>query len=403
MSNVTRRTDPSPPTSALPQRATLDRLRKQAKRTLVELRRDRPDAKLADAQLSIARGHGFPSWRALKAHIDAERARTATTASELRDDTIASVLREVGDGALDKVAAALRDTPALVNAVGPHPFWGGRPQPLHVAIETNRFPMVQLLLRAGADVDGSNDGYSRWSPLLIAIAKPERGKSKRALLRRGAKIGLVEALAMGDDRRALHMLRRGKAALPDTSPNDGSLLAFARTPAAIDRLLALGVATDTRDRWGATPTESLSRSGRRGLQLVRHLAARGVTVDAEAFARIGDRHTLARMATHDPHILTRPTVVKSAVDFGHRSLASWLLDRGADVNARSTTGSIDTCLHSAAWNGDVPMVELLLARGADRTLLDEEHKGTPARWAEVSARVTANPKCLLVLDRLRRP
>ncbi len=46
-------------------------LRKQAKRHLAELRVTNPQAKLADAQRDIARQNGFPSWRALKTHVDA--------------------------------------------------------------------------------------------------------------------------------------------------------------------------------------------------------------------------------------------------------------------------------------------------------------------------------------------
>ena len=55
----------------LPERASVEYLKKLAKDRLDELRRLDPDAKLAAAQLAIAREHGFPSWRALKAEIDA--------------------------------------------------------------------------------------------------------------------------------------------------------------------------------------------------------------------------------------------------------------------------------------------------------------------------------------------
>lgn len=388
-------------TESLPARPSLDWLRKRAREALTELRRARPAAKLADAQLAVARRHGFPSWRALKAHVDELHARAAAPAP-LPEAAVDAFLRAVGEGKLDAVTAALASEPRLVNAVGPHPFWGGRPQPLHVAIETNRFPMVQLLLRAGADINGSNDAYSGWSPLLLALQK-DRGKSRRALLRRGARIGVVEALAMGDDARVLRMLRRGRAALPPTVPSQGSLLMFAKTTAAVDRLLALGVSTTERDRWGADPMEAFSRRGKAGAALVRHLAAKGIAVDAEALARINDRRALAELAVRDPAVLRRPTVVKSAVDFGHRSLVSWLVARGADPDARSDNrASKDTCLHSAAWNGDLAMVELLLEKGANPTLLDEEHHGTPGGWAEVSVTVTNNPKCAAVAERLRR-
>ena len=55
----------------LPDAPSLEWLRKEAKRRLTELRAADPDAQLADAQLDLARRHGFTSWRALKAHVDA--------------------------------------------------------------------------------------------------------------------------------------------------------------------------------------------------------------------------------------------------------------------------------------------------------------------------------------------
>ena len=56
--------------SPLPDAASLEWLRKQAKRRLHELRAQNPEAKLADAQFELAKQYGFSSWRALKAHVD---------------------------------------------------------------------------------------------------------------------------------------------------------------------------------------------------------------------------------------------------------------------------------------------------------------------------------------------
>lgn len=61
--------------SKLPERPSLEYLRKLAKNRLTELRRTDPDAKLATALLRVAREHGFPSWRALKAQLDSRRAK----------------------------------------------------------------------------------------------------------------------------------------------------------------------------------------------------------------------------------------------------------------------------------------------------------------------------------------
>ena len=59
----------------LPERPSLEYLRKLAKARLPQLRRNDPQAKLADALLQVARDHGFPSWRALKDQLDEGRAK----------------------------------------------------------------------------------------------------------------------------------------------------------------------------------------------------------------------------------------------------------------------------------------------------------------------------------------
>src|SRR5262245_48832446 len=58
------------PARPLPAEPNLDHLKTQAKRRLQALRKDDPQAKLALAQLAVARDYGFASWRALKAHVD---------------------------------------------------------------------------------------------------------------------------------------------------------------------------------------------------------------------------------------------------------------------------------------------------------------------------------------------
>lgn len=51
--------------------------------------------------------------------------------------------------------------------------------------------------------------------------------------------------------------------------------------------------------------------------------------------------------------------------FGHTDLAACLIERGADVNARSTNGLNNTPLHAAAAGGHTQVVALLLENGAD--------------------------------------
>jgi ankyrin repeat protein len=310
----------------------------------------------------------------------------------------AAFLRAVGDGDIDAVRDLLAADPSLANAVGPHPYWGGRPQALHVAIETGRRDMFRLLLDAGADPAGRNGDYDLWSPLMLAINR-ERADMRDELISRGARIGLVEALLMKDDAGVDVLLAGG---LPPRVPNNGSILAFARTPRAIDLLLELGAPIDLKDRWGVTPVEAMSRAGADGGTLVRHMMTHGITPDPEAFARLGDRAMLAALVEGDPGIARRDEVLLAAVESGNHDLVRWLLSMGGNANALLTDQSRQTALHNAAWRGDLDMARLLVEAGADLQSRDDEHNATPRGWAETSARITGNPHCMDVAAWLER-
>ena len=316
-----------------------------------------------------------------------------------RDEYIRAFFRLVATGPAEDVQRVLAQDPALVHASGPHPYWGGRPQALHVAIERRRSDVVDTLLAAGADANGANDDYGGWSPVMLALA---RGLDdvRDVLVGRGARIGLVEALMLGDDTLVHERLEGGIAALPRTVPNAGSLVAFARTTRAIDRLLELGVSADTPDCWGTTPIQSLSRLGDRGGDLVRHLVSRGVEAPTEVWARLGDRQALAAGLAHDPLSVRDDAVLIAAIEGGHRDVVAWLLANGASVQARSSSVSRHTALHEAAWNGDLAMVSLLLDQGADPLARDAEHDATPRDWAEFAIGATGNPGCAGVVTHL---
>lgn len=374
----------------LPARASLDWLRKTAKQNLRALKAADPEATLADAQRALARDYGFSSWRALKAHVD--------TPARRDDDAVAAFLRAVAAGETDKVRAALADDPALLHANGPHPYWGGRPQALHLAIENERRDIFAILLDAGADPDGRNRDYDLWSPLMLALT----GKAPdlaEALVAHGARIGLVEAMLMEDDALVDRLLAQP---LPD-APNAGSLLAFARTAHAIDRLLARGVSATDADHWGGTPIGAMSRLGEKGKVLVRHLMLRGVAAAPEHYARLGEREVLALLIDSDPGIAKADAVMMGAVDFGRHDLVRWLLAQGAGANARSNDNEArPSALHSAAWNGDLEMVKLLVEAGADLHLRDDQYDAPPWGWATTALEVTRNARCAEVADWLAR-
>jgi ankyrin repeat protein len=77
------------------------------------------------------------------------------------------------------------------------------------------------------------------------------------------------------------------------------------------------------------------------------------------------------------------TALHLAAFFGHRDLAALLLDRGADVNARSKSerfAQSNTPLHAAAANKQVDVARLLVERGADVNARDG-HGFTPLALA----------------------
>jgi len=314
------------------------------------------------------------------------------------DSVVAAFLRLVGKGEIDSVRQTLCENRRLVNAVGPHPFWGGRPQALHVSVETKRRDMFDLLLEQGAVASGSNDQYDHWSPLMLAIQR-ERDDMRDELMRRGSRIGLPEALLLGDDQRLEQLLADGSLA-PASVPNGGSLLGFARTVHAIDRLIALGVPVNLKDRWGVSPVQALSRLGAKGKPLVQRLIAHGAKVSAEEYARMGDHAALAGVLQSNPAEVKEDRVMMAAVGFGDVNFVRWLLSEGANVNARSDNPSHHSALHATAWNGNLPMVQLLVASGADISARDDEHHEIPRGWAETAVTVRNDLNCRAVVEYL---
>src|SRR5436190_23631320 len=57
----------------LASRPNLDHLRGQAKKLLTDLKKRKPSAKLADAQLQVARDSGFKSWPGLAKQVEQVR------------------------------------------------------------------------------------------------------------------------------------------------------------------------------------------------------------------------------------------------------------------------------------------------------------------------------------------
>jgi ankyrin repeat protein len=142
----------------LPDRASLEYLKKLAKERLRQLRSVDPQTRLATAQLAIAREHGFSSWRALKAELDRRRA-----------DSVTRFFAGCASGDVDALGALLTDEPSLVraeNPAAPHHGWTG----LHTAAQQAHLDAVRLLLARGADPNAREAGDNT-TPLHWAAAR----------------------------------------------------------------------------------------------------------------------------------------------------------------------------------------------------------------------------------------
>jgi ankyrin repeat protein/catechol 2,3-dioxygenase-like lactoylglutathione lyase family enzyme len=157
--------------SKLPERASLEYLKKVAKERLRALRREDTGAKLAAAQLAVARDYGFSSWRALKAAIDQQHPNSAA----LFFDACAK-------GDVGTLAQLLADDPGLAritNPEGDYAGWTG----LHTAAQGGHGEAVKLLLRHGADPNAREAGDNTY-PLHWAAANRHL-EIVRALLEAG--------------------------------------------------------------------------------------------------------------------------------------------------------------------------------------------------------------------------
>jgi ankyrin repeat protein len=170
-------------------------------------------------------------------------------------------------------------------------------------------------------------------------------------------------------------------------------------------LLAGGADPHARDSGGATPLSVALDFGFGREPLAARLAGLGPVPDnLRVAAGIGRleraRELLADADRPDaqarqglwrgndfverPLAPTRQALLDDALAYAARSaqleMTTWLLEQGANVNARPHGG---TALHWAAFLGRAESVRLLLDRGADVTILDEGNGGTALNWAHI--------------------
>ena len=368
--------------SGLPDRPSLEQLKLRA-RELQQLHRERRPAaaariaahhpgfigrseqavldapfQLADAQLVIAREHGFESWAAMK-HIVETAVRVAAFTPHPRFDDAVSAI-DAGD--LKKLDELLTQFPELVHARtnldAKHGYFTG-PTLLHFVawnpgrharVPANVVDIARLLLDRGADPEALTLGVSAGTTMGLIITSHTAsvanvsGPLMDLLLERGAKLELNDsgpvipgwgrrntldvALSNGAHRAAEKLVELG--AKVDVC-----------SAAALGRMDLLRAAFDNEGRLRERPN-------RQGTQL----SERDAIGLAFLFAYVNDH--------------------PAAMDF--------LLEK--DGNWNMTGVNNGTALHRAAWDGNLALVRRLVAKGADMSNRDNPFHSTPLSWAQ---------------------
>ncbi|HET9299591.1 MAG TPA: ankyrin repeat domain-containing protein [Candidatus Polarisedimenticolaceae bacterium] len=351
-------------------RLNLEQLRKQAK----EMRAAGAHATLAEAQLALARQHGYASWARLKRALELQELRR---------------LIEEGDAAA--AATLLASSPWLVRAT----FDDGS-TPLHLAAGENRPELVDLLVRHGASPHAafgkSAHSALSWALTCWAYAAAEklvaRGVEPDLFCAAGlGRLDLVRAFWPGGTLRP-HPSRTGSSRyteegkpLPRPPRRDADQVSDALYLAC--RCDRLEVARWLLDH-GADPNW-------RGYAGATCLAWAEFSENAELSAllraRGGDDGQLDHTYHSSPKVF--PLMVFAGWGFPRRLLARVQEDPSL-VQARGGRG---TLLHAAVEGAQEGSVRILLHFGADRRALDAE-----GRTAGEVARTKGHPAIAELLE-----
>lgn len=285
----------------LPTSPSLEHLRKQAKDLLHDFERDDPAAvarlrgeaslprsarpKLADAQHAIAREYGFSSWPALKQHVE-----SLTRPADPIEILAALVNANDIDGVRDLLARHPELGTRLDNPLPGYAFGGTA---LLAAVQRSNRDMIDLLLRAGADINGR----SHWWAGSFGVLDDDRGLAP-FLIERGATVDAHAASRLGMLDR-LQALTAADPALVHARGGDGQTpLHFASSIDIARFLLDQGADIDARDvDHESTAAQWMVRDRQ---AVARYLVSRGCRTDILMASALGDLELVQRHLEADP-------------------------------------------------------------------------------------------------------
>lgn len=405
----------SDPKTVLPERPSLEHLKKQAKQLLEAARNGEPSAlveiaavsrertaarpSLANAQHALAHRYAFSSWSNLREEVlrrqAAHLAREALPSDrEQRMDLVDRALEDKDDEAL---RILLQRDPSLADG------WGDR-RPLARAAQGDRARAIDLLLDAGAALEPKH-GYQH-PPFSWAVTTHSFAAAQR-LLARGAELDLWCAAGLGMVERLPAFFDEHGQPLPGASR-------YGTTRFDAQGQVLPKPPLEPRD----VVSDALSIASRNGqLEAVRFLLARGGDPGFEGFNRSpalhwaafsGNRAVVELLLANgaDPEqrdgtygCRYRQFAARNAIEW------AWLgaLERtlGGDATlANEQDASWGPPLHEAAERGLDEHVETLLLHGADPNALDASGQNALERAAR-AVDVAARARCIGLLEAAR--
>ena len=401
------------PRRVLPDRPSLEQLRKQAKDLLRDARggdanalarmrasdRPAPDARitLAQAQLAIARELGFASWPKLVRHVEAVTGGAFVLAPLIRPvelspgrrwrladgvdvatDEVFSMFVAAREGDIATVKQLVSRTPSLATVE-----YNYTP-PIHFAVREGHRELTEFLLNHGAD--SAYRSYP-FQESLLTFAE-DRGHEELTDLLRGH---LARRFALASGTQAII----AAAARGDLAAVESEL---AREP---------GLARASNET-GDTPLHHAAKNGH--LHIARTLLAAGANADAVR----GDGYRPVHCALmpnwfFQVHLGPREQIADMLLSRGARYTPFIAALRGDEpfvrdalARDRSVANFEDSCHHrvlsAAVRRGDVAMTRLLLAHGADPNLPEEGAPRGLSLWIAVNDRQREIVRLLLEHD-----
>jgi ankyrin repeat protein len=284
---------------------------------------------------------------------------------------------------------------------------GDNTLPAHWAAAAGHLDVVRRLADAGSDLIGDGDDHQLqvigWATCWDGCDDAPHHAVADFLVSRGAKHHIFSAIAMNLGDVVSQIIASDASALNrrmSRNENHQTPLQFAvrmNRPSMVSLLLEHGADPLTVDGEGQPVATYASNQNidKPVMQAIRRMtlselesAARG-----KRKSRCGTLDLVAALALRDTN--SAETIVRDNADLlnngalhllakrGDASAVQWLVDHGANPNSLWAHWDADvTPLHMCVWSDDVELARVLIEAGADQSIRDSKHEGTPAEWAE---------------------